>query len=267
MGIFYENKTRDFFFRNSTHSSCKRMLDFPSHLHLHIELVILKEGRSLFTIDSCTYEAKAGDIVVIFPNQIHSIKTLEQEEFMIMIVNPDIIPEYKKQFSSFVPVSNMLSKDNDNSELIDIADKITDAYYSDTPYRDDILRGYLLVFFGNLLEKISVKDIASKEYDLLGTILTYCTANYNKPLSLDMLEKELHISKYYISHTISSRLHIGFNDYINSLRVSNACKHLHNTDKSITEISDLVGFNTLRTFNRAFQKKMGMTPREYRANR
>ena len=60
---------------------------------------------------------------------------------------------------------------------------------------------------------------------------------------------------------------MGFNDYINSIRVSNACKYLTKSDRSVTEISDLVGFNTMRTFNRAFQKQMGMTPSEYRAKK
>ena len=33
---------------------------------------------------------------------------------------------------------------------------------------------------------------------------------------------------------------------------------------TVTEISEAVGFNTLRTFNRAFIKQMGMSPSEYR---
>jgi AraC-like DNA-binding protein len=63
---------------------------------------------------------------------------------------------------------------------------------------------------------------------------------------------------------MGSKLQIGFNDYINSLRVSNACKYLVKSEKSITEISEIVGFNTLRTFNRAFVKQMGTTPSKYR---
>ncbi|MBO7311046.1 MAG: helix-turn-helix transcriptional regulator, partial [Clostridia bacterium] len=77
----------------------------------------------------------------------------------------------------------------------------------------------------------------------------------------------LHISKYYVSHIMSNKLKMGFNDYINSIRVSNACKYLRKTDKSITEISGIVGFNTMRTFNRAFLKQTGMTPSEYREKR
>ena len=66
---------------------------------------------------------------------------------------------------------------------------------------------------------------------------------------------------------MGSKLQIGFNDYINSLRVSNACKHLVKSERSITEISEMVGFNTLRTFNRAFIKQTGMTPSKYRSQK
>ena len=49
--------------------------------------------------------------------------------------------------------------------------------------------------------------------------------------------------------------------------MSAACTHLKHNDKSITEISDLVGFGTLRTFNRAFFKQMEQTPSQYRASK
>ncbi|MBO7296439.1 MAG: helix-turn-helix transcriptional regulator, partial [Clostridia bacterium] len=61
-----------------------------------------------------------------------------------------------------------------------------------------------------------------------------------------------------------NKIGTGFNDYINALRVSEACRYLRRTNKSITEISALVGFGTLRTFNRAFIKQVGTSPSEYR---
>ena len=39
---------------------------------------------------------------------------------------------------------------------------------------------------------------------------------------------------------------------------------LLNSDESITAICDRVGFNTLRTFNRAFMKQMNTSPSDYR---
>jgi AraC-like DNA-binding protein len=65
---------------------------------------------------------------------------------------------------------------------------------------------------------------------------------------------------------MNQKLGMGFNDYINSIRISNACRLLSETDDPVSEISAAVGFNTVRTFNRAFVKHIGSSPREYRTN-
>jgi YesN/AraC family two-component response regulator len=104
----------------------------------------------------------------------------------------------------------------------------------------------------------------SGELSALKNIVDYCSRNYTKEISLETLSKELHISKYYISHLFGSRLNMRFNDYVNSLRVSEACRLLRATTMGITDISAQVGFNTLRTFNRSFVKQMGQSPSEYR---
>ena len=98
----------------------------------------------------------------------------------------------------------------------------------------------------------------------LRSIVSFCSQNFSENLSLSLLEEKLHLNKYYISHLFSEKLGIRFNDYINSLRIFEACKMLVNSDLSVTEISEYVGFNTLRTFNRAFSKQTGYSPSEYR---
>ncbi len=240
-------------------------MGYISHLHYHIELAFIKSGKTHVVVDSNEYTAEAGDIVVIFPNQTHRFETVEREKYIVLIVNPDFISELAETFTSNVPISNLFKGGALDPTLSQIIESISEVYYSESPLKDTILRGHLLAFFGNLLQKMPLKPIQTKESDVLGAILNYCINNSDKQLSLDILEKELHISKYYISHIMSNKLKMGFNDYVNSIRVSNACKYLAKTDKSVTEISDIVGFNTMRTFNRAFQKQMGETPREYRS--
>ena len=234
----YENRSDELYCRDSRYTG--KTLGYISHLHRHIELGFVKNGRTHVSVDSDEYEVSAGDIIVVFPNQIHRFQTVEHEEYILLLINLD-------------------------PELLHIIEKISDIYHENAPYKDMILRGYLTAFFGLLMRKMELRDVQSCDYHVLGMILNYCVTNSDKNLTLGFLEKELHVSKYYISHIMSNKLHMGFNDYINSLRVSNACKYLLNSDKSVTEISELVGFNTLRTFNRAFSKQMGMTPSAYRA--
>ena len=63
---------------------------------------------------------------------------------------------------------------------------------------------------------------------------------------------------------INERLGVSFNDYVNSIRINEACRLMLESDKSLKEISREVGFGTVRTFDRVFKRQKGETAREYR---
>ena len=266
MELKYESRNVDFYCRDS-----RLLPDSPlgvkPHLHYHIEMGCLIEGKTRMFVDSDEYHVDKGDFFILFPNQVHSMDTVEKEKYVLFIFNPDMIPEYSKVFVKNVPKEAVLKYALEDTEILSLMYKISDASMENSLYSQMMIRGYLLVLLSKLFSKIEFSEVSSSDTKLLGLILNYCVENYDQPLTLSVLEKELHISKFYISHTLSSKLHIGFNDYVNSLRVSSACRMLLDTDMSITEISDKVGFNTLRTFNRAFMKHMKLTPSEYRAQK
>ena len=262
MQAIYENKNQELYCRDTRYGG--GTLGYRSHLHFQIELALIFDGHTHITVDSAEYDAYGGDAFIVFPNQIHTFTTLQRENFILLKINPELIPEFLPQFTSYVPKTNLIKGGAKDRELAELMTKISDTYHGDEPFKDAALRGFLLVFFAKLFQQIELTDIQSGDYHVVGNIMNYCNENYHKPLSLNTLSHDLHLNKYYISHIMSNKLNIGFNDYINSLRVSNACKMLVKTDSTITEISEAVGFNTLRTFNRAFSKQMGCTPSQYR---
>ena len=262
MKVYYENRSSDIYCRDSRYAG--KTLGFTTHLHYQVELGCILQGRTRITVESECCEAQAGDMFIFFPNQVHRMETIEKEKYILLIVNPELLPEYARTLITTLPKENLLRGAAQDEELMALMHRISNVYISSEPYREEILRGYLLAFFGKLLPKLTLQDIQSRDLHVLGMILNYCAAHSEEDISLGVLERELHLSKYYISHILSAKLHVGFNDYINSLRVSNACRLLLGSNKSITEISEQVGFNTLRTFNRAFMKHMGVTPSGYR---
>ena len=58
-----------------------------------------------------------------------------------------------------------------------------------------------------------------------------------------------------------------FKDYVNRLRINQACALLTNSDRAITDVCFAVGFNNVSNFNRRFHALMQMTPRDYRVRR
>ncbi len=264
MAPLYEKLKTDFYYR--TDKNHRDKLGCHPHLHHHIEFVYMIEGHSVGYADSVAYQICPGDIFIAFPNQIHRFVTTEPEKYMLFIVGPDMIPEIASFIGSSLPETNLLKNADRFPNLVELLYKLAEVVYdeSDCRHRDIILRGYLLAFFGELLRRIPLTTLRSGETQALKAVVDYCSKNYTSPLSLAALEEKLHINRYYISHLFGNRLNIRFNDYINSLRVSQACRYLRQTDKSITVISELVGFGTLRTFNRAFVKHLKQTPSAYR---
>lgn len=54
--------------------------------------------------------------------------------------------------------------------------------------------------------------------------------------------------------------------YLNRCRILKSCEYLKDTDKKISEIASLCGYNNISYFNREFQKLMRQSPRQYRRN-
>ena len=261
MQAFYENKQEKIYFTNEKN----RILECNAHLHYHIEIALIFSGKTEVTVNNTTEIASAGDAILVFPNQIHTFKTLEAENHALIIFDPYMFPEFSSIYTDRIPQNNIIHNVANNGEICELFKNISRLYHEENaPYRENMLKGYILAFLGKLFSMVKFKKIASEDMHAIGAIINYCLSNHNKNLSLDILEEALHINKYYISHVINQKLHMSFNDYVNSIRVSNACKYLAESKMSVLDISEKVGFNTVRTFNRAFIKNMGISPRDYR---
>ena len=259
MKIIYEKKTEDFYYRNDGILQC------GAHLHYHIEIVYMQKGYTKAYIDSDVYEVKSGDLLVVFPNRIHRFEDGdEKNQFHLFIVNPDLAPELSAAISSENPQDPVIRGADKNKRIMSLIDILGDTQSFATAYRDALLKGYFMSFFAEMLGMLPLRPARSDENQSMRAVVQYCSHNFMKDLSLSALEEEIHLSKYYISHLFGDKLGIRFNDYVNSLRISEACRLLRTTKMSITDISSASGFGTLRTFNRAFVKQMNTSPSEYR---
>lgn len=105
---------------------------------------------------------------------------------------------------------------------------------------------------GTLLSRITVK------------IMDYIDEKYFEDISLSSLSEHFGISKSYIARLFKTELHTTSSDYLNRVRVANACRLLSFSDMSIGEISEAVGFREQYYFARIFRKLTGVSPTEYR---
>ena len=267
--IRYEHRSVALSMRDHTPNGTPGKLACAPHLHRELELVFMTQGHSIGYADTVRCEINSGDIFLTFPNQIHSYESPDDESYILLIFSPDLLPEFTETLTMAIPKSPLLQNAGTSPEVRRLLSALMESKHllntnADDAYLRNLNRGSLLSLFSLLLPKMELEQIALNDSGALRAIVSFCTCNFSENLSLSLLEDKLHLNKYYISHLFSKKLGLRFNDYINSLRISEACRYLLNSGESITEISEHVGFNTQRTFNRAFIKAMGMTPGEYR---
>lgn len=265
--VKYEVKSKDIHFRDNRHGDGR--LQCLPHLHRELELVCMIEGETVTYVDSVRDVLRAGDVFLTFPNQIHFYESEGLEKFYIFIIKPDMMPDLMSVFTSGLPSSSIIRGAANQLQIRRLFDSLAELCaenVQDSDFTTTRKRGYLLALFSELLSQMTVSRVSMGDSGALRSIVAFCEKNFSENLSLSLLEDRLHLNKYYISHLFSEKLGLRFNDYVNSLRVSEACRYLLSSDYSITEISEIVGFNTLRTFNRAFMKQIGVSPSEYRKN-
>ncbi len=83
-------------------------------------------------------------------------------------------------------------------------------------------------------------------------------------LNLSRLSRRLGLSARQISGAINRSLGINVSQYVNQLRIREACRQLEETDQSVTAIMLSSGFQTKSNFNREFRRITGMSPVAWR---
>ena len=92
----------------------------------------------------------------------------------------------------------------------------------------------------------------------------YMEDNYMADLSLDSVSEILHISPAYLSAQFKKYQKMNFLDCLTELRINAAKELLADPFRSAAEVASMVGYEDASYFARAFKKRTGMTPTQYR---
>lgn len=95
-------------------------------------------------------------------------------------------------------------------------------------------------------------------------IVAYVMAHYVHPIALDDIAAEVGMNRSAFCCYFKRRKGMTFSQFLTHYRLHTACELLAHSQKSVSEICYLVGFNDLPHFIRVFTKVHGMPPGRYR---
>lgn len=255
----------------------------PFHYHPELELVFIKEGYGKRIIGDKLDSFEAGDMVFIGSNLPHVWLNNEvfYKGFPHLKAKAVVVYFNKEVFSkSFYE----LQENNKINELFNRAArglKITGRAQQMIAEKMEKLtrkRGFdRLIGLLEILKIIStskeVECIAHEGYtgtllqskpDRLSEVYKYIINNYHKDVTLEEIAKVASLSPTAFCRLFKQRTNRHFIEYLNEVRISNACKFLLETNLNISEIAFQCGYKTLSNFNKSFKKTTGLSPKEYR---
>ena len=92
----------------------------------------------------------------------------------------------------------------------------------------------------------------------------YIDKNYGEHITLESLAELVDLNPIYFSTVFKKETGMNISTYIQIIRIEEAKKLLLHTTKTVSEISNLVGYTDPKYFSKVFQKASGMKPITYR---
>jgi len=166
------------------------------------------------------------------------------------------------EFEQTLPIDPFLTSNQVHKDLEYCLHALNNT--NDVTQNINLVKGFLLIILSRILEHLELVEGSYNDLNLIHHVLQYVDIHYTQSITLDSMAKELNASRYYLSRIFNNKLGTSFNLYVNNKRITLADHLLINTDLSITQICYQSGFDSTRTFYRAFSNKHRITPSEYR---
>lgn len=252
------------------------------HYHPEYQITLIERGEGIFFGGAGMVKFRPGDIFFIGHNTPHLIKSSKeyyrQDSPGISAVS--LFFSHNSFGEGFFEIPEMASV----KDLLIAAGRVIKINSSENTgltgriYRMQEVSAQSLVIL--LLQILDSLLIAEKEFlnseiheyelkearfDQLNKVLNYTFSKASENITIDEVAREASLSRSQFSRYFKERTGKTYINFLNELRIENACSQLMDSKNTIEQICYDVGFQNISNFNRQFRKSKNMTPSEYRA--
>lgn len=254
------------------------------HSHRIIELNYIYSGQCTYIINGIQKTLYKGDLCILDTNVIHSTKPTGENDIIVNIAMTKAFfsTGFLTRLAHHGVIANFLLNaisDNknhdqyiilraqDRSKIPNIIENLACEYFDQTIGSAEVIDSYMIILFTELLRTIQQSDniefFESKTDDKLMEILEFIESNYLK-CTLSELAQHFGYNTNYLCTLLKKKTGKSFKDLKLIQQMTFACFLLINSEKTIHEIADEVGFSNHGFFFDKFQAQYSMSPKKYR---
>lgn len=254
--------------------------DFSTHWHNAYELIIPLENEFTATVQNATYQLEPGDILLIPPGELHSLKAPPTGTRFIFLFELSLLGQLVDFSQTRYALNKSILITSTTcpaiyEKEISLVMLLAAYYWGDSPTKQMHIYGCLMEFYACFTDYRTQSEPSSTKKNATAThkqnirkvnsILQYMQQHYSEKITLETAAERINLSKFYFTRIFKQYTGQTFYDYLNVLRIKASEDLLKNTSTPISYIASACGYYSISSFNRSFHKIKGCTPSEFRS--
>ena len=216
----------------------------------YMDLTYCISGEMHYIYEGVEYVLTGGDAIV-FPKG--SLRTRKQSDIDTLYCSINISYEnFEPKVKGYIPNCIM-------TDTLNVLEAMEKTFNSISDVKNDKCTSLFLYLYYQLIESAE-----NNENPHIKTIKKYIARHYKEKITLEQIAKAVHLTPQYCSALFSKYMRHTLFDFISMQRVEEAKGLIVTTDYSLTEISEMVGYEDYNYFSRIFKKFTGINARNYR---
>lgn len=229
----------------------------------YYELIIVDQGEVIHYVDEEKFVARKNDCFIYPPNQIR------KQEIQKESVSSYLSILFSATGLTHSIVNQITNLPSQNSQLVERVIELANVNASKN-YIDDELLLYVKTILLRLIQgdsSINNHQTTSMrenyENELFQTMVEFIEKNVEEHNQVSDLVDHFSLSRSTIQSLFNKHVNTTPKDFMNKVRLNRSKKMIRETQLTLSQIADKLGYGSIQYFSRAFSREFGMSPSSY----
>lgn len=236
---------------------------FQGEKHNYWELTFIDNGELVTNVDGEDYHLKEMDLILYAPGQFHNQTSGDSRSCSYLTIMFEMdIPE------SYLITNRVYHAHRDIHNALNNFIKISS---DNMLYNHELMLCYLKELIIRILQYdfLVSSPVASSpmqqrfENELLNEVLMYINDMIYEQLTIEDICTKFSISRSSLQTLFKNNLGVAPKQYISDIKLKKSKLLIKEGIYTISEVSRMLGFNSIHYFSRKFKQQYGITPTDY----